>query len=256
MFYQIEITTKCNYRCFYCAGREMKQQHMKQEVFGHILKRLAPGRHVVSLQGEGEPTVHPRFWELVRQVVDSGHVPYTITNGSLIDPELAHRYLPSLGLSLDTLDAAEAERIGRLRLDQALARLDALAALMGGQRLVIHTVDYGQDLGPLKNFVKARGLRHIVQPLQRKGDYASRYPDRVPETAEVTSAGGLCRYLSAPLMRYFNIKGIEFPCCYIKDSAEYRGIDDLRKRMADGSVPLVCKGCAEIPKAPALRTVA
>jgi MoaA/NifB/PqqE/SkfB family radical SAM enzyme len=234
----------------------MKQQHMKQEIFGDILKCLAPGRHVVSLQGEGEPTVHPRFWELVRQVVDRGYVPYTITNGSLIDPELAHRYFPSLGLSLDTLDAGEAERIGRLRLDQAMARLDDLAARMGGQRIVIHTVDYGQDLASLKDFVKLRGFRHIVQPLQRKADYASRYPDRVPENTVTTSAGGLCRYLAAPLIRYFNIKGIEFPCVYIKDPTEYRGIDDLRKRMADGVVPAVCKGCAEIPKAPELRTVA
>lgn len=247
MFYQIEITTKCNYRCFYCAGRQMRQRHMKQEVFDGIMDRLQPGPHTVSLQGEGEPTVHPRFWELVSQVRQRGCIPYSITNGSLIDADLAHRYFPALGVSLDTLDAEEAERIGRLKLAQALSNLDALIERMGERRIVIHTVDYGQDLGPLTEFVSMRGLRHFVQPLQTKEDYARRYPGLVAPNGN-PSAAGCCRYLRVNLMRYFDIDGVEFPCCYIKDSTGYQGVAKLREQMTGGSIPRVCAGCAEIPR--------
>lgn len=216
--------------------------------FRRRVEEVAQGRHVVSLQGEGEPTVHPRFWEFVRELTDCSHTPYTITNGSLIDPELAHRYFPRLGFSVDTLDTVEADRIGRLKLPEALKRLDALLALMGPQRIIVHTVDYGQELEPLKAFIATRDLRHIIQPLQRKADYARRYPDLVSASPSPETISGPCRYLTSNQMRYFNIDGTEFPCCYIKDPAGYQGIDDLRQRMSKGMVPQVCTGCAEIPK--------
>ena len=249
MFFQIEITTKCNYRCFYCAGRQMRQRHMDEALFDGILDRLPPGRHTVSLQGEGEPTVHPRFWSFVDQVARRGHIPYTITNGSLIEPELAHRRFPRLGVSLDTLNAAEAQRIGRLKLPEMLANLDDLVRLMGPSRIVLHTVDYGQDLSPVRSFARVRGLRHIIQPLQRKEDYACLYPGLVPEATRPVAAAGPCRYLVGNFMRFFNIEGLEFPCCFIKDASGYAGITDLRQRMRAGEVPEVCRGCAEIPRA-------
>ena len=40
MFHQIEITTKCNFRCFYCAGRTMPQRHMTEATMNDILARL------------------------------------------------------------------------------------------------------------------------------------------------------------------------------------------------------------------------
>ena len=249
MFFQIEITTKCNYRCFYCAGRQMPQRHMKQEVFDGILSGMPGGRHTVSLQGEGEPTVHPRFWALVDQVARRGHIPYTITNGSLIEPELAHRRFPNLGVSLDTLDATEAQRIGRLKLPEMLANLNTLIRVMGPGRIVLHTVDTGQDLSSVKRYARAHGLRHLIQPLQRKDDYARCYPGLALEATRPVAAAGPCRYLEGDFMRFFNIEGVEFPCCFIKDASGYAGITDLRQRMRAGEVPGACRGCAEIPRA-------
>lgn len=135
MFHQIEITTKRNYRCFYCAGRDMAQRHMDKSVFAGILKQMKPGRHVVSLQGEGEPTAHPRFWDWAAELAARGHAPYTITNDSLIDPARAHACFPALGFSLDTVDVGEAERIGRRNLPRALGKLERLIMLMGAQPL-------------------------------------------------------------------------------------------------------------------------
>ena len=247
MFYQVEITTHCNYRCFYCAGRDFPQAHMARERFMEILSRFAPGRHTVSLQGEGEPTVHPQFWEFVEEVAGRGHIPYTITNCSHIEAQPAERHFPHLGVSLDTLDVVEANRIGRLKLTRALRNLEALVARMGPSRIIIHTVDYGQDLAPVRQFVAAKGLRHYIQPLQPKADYAKRYPGQVTVSIHPATTSGPCRYLAEDRMRFFSLDGTEFPCCFIKDAKHYPGVEGLRREMLDHKVPFSCMGCAEIP---------
>ncbi len=245
MFYQIEVTTHCNFQCFYCAGRDMPQKHMDWALFGRLLAAIPPGRHEISLQGEGEPTTHPRFWDMVEAVRSRGCVPYTITNGSHVDVERFAAAFPRIGVSLDTLDPAEADRIGRYKLDRVLANLDALAARMGPHRIHIKTVDYGQALEPIATFVRARGYGdHAVQPLQVKDDYAQRYPGRLE--AKPREYTHQCRFLAQPLRRYYDIEGREYPCCYIKDARLHEPIASLRAKLAAGEVPPACSGCREI----------
>lgn len=232
----------------------MPQRHMTDSTMADIRGRLTPGRHVVSLQGEGEPTMHPRFWEWTEHLSKSGYVPYTITNGSRINADKANRYLSTLGVSLDTVNEDEATRIGRLELGHVLRNLDSLIKRMGPQRLIIHTVDYGQPLDALKAFLRERKLRrHIIQPLQPKSDYALHYPNHPPTNFQAGSVAGPCRYLARPLMRYFDVNGQELPCCFIKDTRDFPGAEVMRPHMAIGRVPSVCEGCSEIPRLPVNR---
>jgi molybdenum cofactor biosynthesis enzyme MoaA len=246
MVVQIEITTHCNFECFYRAGRDMPQKHMPFEVFLGVLDRLAHARPAhVNLQGEGEPTTHPRFWDMAGEVRRRGWVPYTITNGSCGKIERIARHFPVIGVSVDTLDAREAERIGRYKLGRVLANMDRLLARMGPDRLILHTVDYGQPLAPLREFARAKGIeKHVVQPLQVKHDYARRYPDRLP--VHLYRPTYRCQYVERPLMRYYNIDGVEMPCCYIKDAADFLSVAHIRESLARRDVPRSCMGCSEI----------
>lgn len=129
-----------------------------------------------------------------------------------------------------------------------LANLAALLRTMGPQRVTVHTVDLGQPLAPLRAHLQALGVqKHAVQPLQAKDDYARRYPAqagvlRRPEPA----ARRRCAFLSEPLMRYFNIDGVEMPCCFIKDASVYRGAPALREALAAGQIPPACAGCRQL----------
>jgi len=248
MLYQIEVTTHCNFQCFYCAGRDMPQRHMEWTLFERIVAGIPAGDHMVSLQGEGEPTAHPRFWDMVDAVWARGLTPFTITNGSLVDVERFAAKLPRVGISIDTLDAAEAERIGRYKLHRVLANVDALTTRMGPQRIRIMTVDYGQPLDAVRDFVRTHGFLHTVQPLQPKADYARRYPEQLaalpgPAPQRYTYR---CRYLERPLRRYYDIEGREYPCCYIKDARNHEPIEIMRAKMAEEHVPAACVGCREI----------
>ena len=247
MFAQIEVTTICNYRCFYCAGRDMPQEHMTWACFEGVMARLPAGRYRVSLQGEGEPMAHRDFWRMAARVQEAGKIPYTITNASLVrDPERLAATFPVLGVSLDTLDPAEAERIGRLRLRNVLRNLERLAVFMAPGRIVVHTVDYGQPLGPLRAWLGARGLRnHVVQAIQQKPDYSYRYPAlaKLYRPSDYTYA---CRRVDQRDFRYFDIHGVEMPCCFIKDARQFVSTDHIAAELAARRVPTCCAGCREI----------
>lgn len=243
-FVQIEITTKCNFECFYCAGRHMAQENMAWDRFEDILQKLGRDPLTVSLQGEGEPTAHPRFWPMVDRLISLGHQPYIITNASLIDANQANQKFRQIGVSLDTLDEAEAHRIGRYKLPNVLRRLKALVEIMGPARVIVHTVAYGQDIEPVTTFVRSLGSRHLVQPIQAKPDYARHYGQTSPVV--FWQHRKRCRYLDSPLMRYFTVDGREAPCCFIKDMSVFDTADRLKTELANGKVPGACVGCREI----------
>lgn len=254
---QIEVTTICNFDCHYCAGRDMEQRHMDMRVFARILAGFRPFTGMtVSLQGEGEPTLHPAFWDMVRAVRNHGLRAYTITNGTRVDAAQFAAALPSVGVSVDTLDADEARRIGRYNLPKVLANLEALVHAMGPARVTVHTVDFGQDIEPLRAYVRGLGVqRHIVQPLQVKDDYVRHYdrqaadggqPITLVPRADRALARYSCSFLDQPRMRYYDIDGTEMPCCFIKDSRAYTSIDDLRRTLARRVIPAACAGCREL----------
>jgi MoaA/NifB/PqqE/SkfB family radical SAM enzyme len=243
MFHQIEITTRCNFECFYCAGRSMPQRHMDWALFESILAGIPPGS-TVSLQGEGEPFLHPRFRDMVAAIRAAGLVPYVITNATLIDdPAWVAACFPSLGVSLDTLDPELSRQTGRIDLPRVLDGLERLRqVLLPASRLILHTVDFGQPLEPVREYARAQGFKHLVQPLQPKDDYARYYAS----AAAWGPCSFRCRYLEQPLMRFYNLDGVEMPCCFIKDTRQYHGAGALAAELAAGQVPAPCRGCREI----------
>jgi hypothetical protein len=197
--------------------------------------------------------MHPRFWDMVNALRKRGLVPYTITNGSLIDPELVAESFPSIGVSIDTLDAGLAESIGRFKVDRVISNVARLLAVMAPDRIIVHTVYFGQTLDTLRDFLKERGVtKHIVQPLQSKADYARHYGE--VDASNWGPCTFSCKYLEQTLMRYYSMDGAELPCCFIKDTTGFVSMEHLRLQLEQKSVPEACAGCrvifphAEIPK--------
>ena len=258
MYSQLEITTRCNYACFYCAGRDMPQQDMAWDTFTAIVDAIAQPCSTVSLQGEGEPSLHPQFWRMVAYVRSKGHQAYTILNGSRVDVARISSLFPQIGISLDTLDVAVATKIGRCNLPKVLANLEALCAAMGPERIVIMTVELGQPLKELRAWVQRRAFAsHVVQPLKTKADYARRYEKLLVRVPVLNGLSGpakstpatiprTCRFLHQDLMRYYTYSGLALPCCFIKDTEGIESIAGLRTMLAHGSVPEGCAGCEEL----------
>jgi MoaA/NifB/PqqE/SkfB family radical SAM enzyme len=82
MLAQLEFTTRCNFDCYHCAGRHMRQGDMPYDTFTAPLDQHIATygvSKVVSLQGEGEPTLHHDFLRMAEFVRDRGATPYTVS---------------------------------------------------------------------------------------------------------------------------------------------------------------------------------
>lgn len=245
MHYQLEITTRCNFDCFYCAGRDMPQKDMSWDTFTKIVLAIPGKGFSVWLQGEGEPSLHPQFEAMARYVRQHGHHPYTILNGSRVDAQKLPILFPTIGLSVDTLDEACAHQIGRYNLPKVLKNIDLLSQVMQPKRINIMTVDMGQPLDALRSWAVERGFgRHIVEALSPKTDYARRYT--VNSQAIMPSRPSSCAFLQRDVMRFYTWMGKELPCCFIKNTNAFTTVNDLRSRLAKGDILGCCAGCTQL----------
>ena len=113
-FAQIEPTTRCNFTCGFCAGRFMRQGDLPYETFERFLAHNPRLRHV-ELQGEGEPLMHPRFFDMVAACRARGIRVSLISNGSFLGPEQVDRLIEapveSIHISLESSDPEEFQAI-------------------------------------------------------------------------------------------------------------------------------------------------
>jgi MoaA/NifB/PqqE/SkfB family radical SAM enzyme len=207
-FAQIEPSTRCNFTCGFCAGRAMAQQDLPDERFLAFLDAHPDLRHV-ELQGEGEPLLHPRFFDMAEECRRRGIRVSLITNGSLLSPERVERLLDtglgSIHVSIESADPAQFQSIrggsfAKVRaglallterkrerqlaeplvglavtvLRSTLPRLDAVARLYGELRL---------DGGI------------VAQPLQRMAAYRQNYDPAM--VAEMLDGVDLARFSAA-----------------------------------------------------------
>lgn len=138
----------CTYDCIYCQlGRttnktmERKEWVPMKEVVLQVREKLSTKPDYITLSGSGEPTLHARLEELIREIKSMTDVPVAvITNGSLLWLPEVQRALLDADLIVPSLDA-ESEDIFKyvnrphpeIRFDQMLAGLREFRRLFQGQ---------------------------------------------------------------------------------------------------------------------------
>lgn len=113
----IETTTRCNIRCVECARPTEKEDYgdMSLETFDH-LKELFPHLRNAGLFGHGETFLNKYFFDMLIRLKKNGVSTNVITNGTLLDNELAERVVKE-GLNYLTfsMDGATEETFNKLR---------------------------------------------------------------------------------------------------------------------------------------------
>jgi MoaA/NifB/PqqE/SkfB family radical SAM enzyme/pimeloyl-ACP methyl ester carboxylesterase len=115
----IEITTRCNLKCAYCARtlRGVPSGDMSKDLFRTVLG-LLPHAYRITLVGLGETLLHPNVVEIVAHASSEGRRVALVTNGMLLDEgmsrELLKAGLESIAFSIDgaTQDVASKIRPG------------------------------------------------------------------------------------------------------------------------------------------------
>ncbi len=105
----IEPTTRCNFNCWYCVGRHMKQVDIRVEDFAKVLDNC-PTLRTVALVGEGEPLMHAGFFEMVRMCKERGIRVVIVSNGSAftasVVQKLCENEVAYVAVSIDSADPA------------------------------------------------------------------------------------------------------------------------------------------------------
>jgi molybdenum cofactor biosynthesis enzyme MoaA len=161
----VELTTRCNLRCVYCAvslpsyhGLDMEPEMVQKAVA--FLK--ARGVRRVHLNGHGETTVLRTWIQACRPLIDSFAVTLTSNFARPFTPEECQvlARLTAITVSLDTADAELLMRIRRrVRLPTVLANLGAIrtaaAALdLAGPRLTILSGIYDKNVYQLEGLAR------------------------------------------------------------------------------------------------------
>ncbi len=106
-FLQVEPTTRCNFTCGFCCGRHMDQSDQSWEDFEATMQML-PNIQQIEIQGEGEPLLHPRFFEMAAMAQARGIKISTISNGSMFSEkrigEILDTGIAAIMVSIESAD--------------------------------------------------------------------------------------------------------------------------------------------------------
>lgn len=140
-FVQIEPVGRCNLRCTMCPVQYRPDANAQALIDFDAYRRLLdqfPALRELHLQGLGEPLMHPRFFDMVREAAGRGIRVSTNTNLTLLTQwragEAVRCGLSEISVSIDaaTPEVFESIRIGA-RLSRVLRNLERLVQARGAR---------------------------------------------------------------------------------------------------------------------------
>lgn len=188
-YIQIEPTTRCNYTCGFCAGRHMQQRDLAFTQFKELIDAIENLKHL-ELQGEGEPLLHPQFFEMIHYA--KSRFPDVkisfITNGSLFTTENISRILEcdihTILISIESPNEDEFQKIRGGKLSKVKRGISDLiekkllinSPLKIGFAVTVlrQTVSQINDIGELYEKLGMNG-GIVIQPLQAMDCYTQFY---------------------------------------------------------------------------------
>ncbi len=101
----IELTNYCNLNCPYCptgnGSAKRPKGYMTGNVWNIILKELAEHKTPIRFVRWGEPTLHPKLYDWIREAKDKGLLVHINTNGVNLDIDRVRKSgLDSIKVSL------------------------------------------------------------------------------------------------------------------------------------------------------------
>lgn len=237
--YQFEVTTNCNLNCFYCPIETLKKEYMKFSIYCTLIDNIKSPSHL-RLQGTGEPFLHPEFDKFLSYAKSHGHFIDIITNGTILISDKQLNYIDSLGFSIDTLDEIQAEKNGRKNLKIVLNTLKRVHR-KSPNKCKVYSVSFGQDLNPLKEFLKKLNIPHIIQNLQVKTSYQVNY-----KLKKFTYQTFSCEYINQNKINYYFVDGTFAPCPYMINKNDVQTKEKIIESFSKKQIPKCCEQCSEL----------
>lgn len=167
----------CNYNCVYCecgltyeSDGSNQTLPTRQEVYSHLERALREAKKqkkiidTITFAGNGEPTLHPNFSEIMNDVITLRNRAYpeakiaVLSNATTITTEKIYHALQQADLNILKLDSA---------IDSTLQKINCPRVKINATTLI-------------KNLTHFKG-NLIIQTLFLKGSYKGKYIDNTSE---------------------------------------------------------------------------
>ena len=91
-YIDVELTNYCNFRCCFCPTGTKSMRRMKGFMTDEVVEKLVDNIKRYQIPGVrfirwGEPTMHPKYLEIMKKIKEVGAAIHINTNGSLLDEE-------------------------------------------------------------------------------------------------------------------------------------------------------------------------
>ena len=175
----ISVTDRCNFACRHCAIHRKRTRDLPTADWLAFIDAVGDwlGGGGINFAG-GEPLLRRDLEQLISRAVARGFATTFNTNGWDMGPERAASIVAS-GVSIVyvSLDGATAATVDWTRgrpgaFDRAHAAIDALQAA-GCPQIIVAAILHGRnaaEIPALLEFVRARGLQLVIQPLYQTFD--------------------------------------------------------------------------------------
>lgn len=207
----LEATSVCNLSCPMCPVAMGVSEYQYEEKFLDLdfIQRLKPVLEYAQrcfLSGGGEPFLHPKFFELAKEVKQLKLEVILNTNGTLIDSacakELVELELDCLSFSIDAINPDTYRRIRRgAELEQVVEAIKLLGEekkKQGKSKPYLNMQftlfkENLKELDKVVEFASSLGINHlVVEPLSPIFSFDAKYQDffqknYVPADAELMS---------------------------------------------------------------------
>ena len=173
LYVEISLTSACNHRCRFCAPKfflNYKPEYMDTATIKKTIKDMANcGVKAIMFGGEGEPTLHKDFVDIVKYTKDCGIDVSITTNGVLFNNKIANELLPILTWIKFSVDSGSGEDYsylhGTKKSDYKIV-LDNISKAAFNKRLKKYSINIGVQALLFKcNIEKMLDLAKILKYL-------------------------------------------------------------------------------------------
>jgi len=159
------ITNRCNLKCLHCRG--MAEEELDDKTVLKVAEEIPLLKPRWVIMEGGEPLLHKKLFEIIEVIRKKKIKVYLISNGMLLDEDLARRFA-ELGVNLMiSVDGADKESYEKIRKGASFEKLKESVAVATGYNILDSCpVTIGkhnsQQLGKLFKFTKEIGYKKIT----------------------------------------------------------------------------------------------
>ena len=180
---ELSLTNACNLKCIWCCDATIRRKypgHIDKEIFFNLFRDLSRGgTKGITVEGGGEPTLHPDFVEIINSIHENKMAVGLFTNGLKIDELLPNiNCFEWIRVSIDADNSDTFKKYkGKDCYDTVIKNVEKLVAKKGNTLIGVGYISTRYNMGYIQDLIerlKDIGVDYFyIRPIEDYPEYSS-----------------------------------------------------------------------------------